>query len=165
MSGPLSPRVIPCRCAAVPLCPPAASAPCPCAPVPLCPCAMGAVALRRHASDPALPLGRKSGGANRDRTDDLLLKPTPRVGMQEGRVGGPWRVCLPCQKDGGANRDRTDDLLHAMQALYQLSYGPISRLKAQQIPPPPCRSNLFYPHSPPLPTLAKGRLGGLPCCR
>ncbi len=87
---------------------------------------MGAVALRQHASDPALPLGRKSGGANRDRTDDLL---------------------------------------HAMQALYQLSYGPISRLKAQQIPPPPCRSNLFYPHSPPLPTLAKGRLGGLPCCR
>src|SRR5664279_6177395 len=26
---------------------------------------------------------------------------------------------------GGANRDRTDDLLHAMQALSQLSYGPI----------------------------------------
>ena len=28
--------------------------------------------------------------------------------------------------DGGARRDRTDDLLHAMQALSQLSYGPIS---------------------------------------
>jgi hypothetical protein len=28
--------------------------------------------------------------------------------------------------DGGANRDRTDDLLHAMQALYQLSYGPLT---------------------------------------
>jgi hypothetical protein len=27
--------------------------------------------------------------------------------------------------NGGANRDRTDDLLHAMQALYQLSYGPL----------------------------------------
>ncbi len=26
--------------------------------------------------------------------------------------------------DGGANRNRTDDLLHAMQTLYQLSYGP-----------------------------------------
>ena len=26
--------------------------------------------------------------------------------------------------DGGADRNRTDDLLHAMQALYQLSYGP-----------------------------------------
>ena len=25
---------------------------------------------------------------------------------------------------GGADRDRTDDLLHAMQALFQLSYGP-----------------------------------------
>ena len=27
---------------------------------------------------------------------------------------------------GGANRDRTDDLLHAMQALSQLSYSPVS---------------------------------------
>jgi hypothetical protein len=27
-------------------------------------------------------------------------------------------------KIGGARRDRTDDLLHAMQALFQLSYGP-----------------------------------------
>ena len=28
-------------------------------------------------------------------------------------------------KIGGARRDRTADLLHAMQALSQLSYGPI----------------------------------------
>ena len=28
--------------------------------------------------------------------------------------------------NGGAKRDRTADLLHAMQALSQLSYGPIS---------------------------------------
>ena len=28
--------------------------------------------------------------------------------------------------NGGARRDRTADLLHAMQALSQLSYGPIS---------------------------------------
>ena len=28
---------------------------------------------------------------------------------------------------GGARRDRTVDLLHAMQALSQLSYSPISR--------------------------------------
>ncbi len=28
---------------------------------------------------------------------------------------------------GGADRDRTDDLLHAMQALFQLSYGPNNR--------------------------------------
>ena len=27
---------------------------------------------------------------------------------------------------GGADRDRTDDLLHAMQALFQLSYGPLT---------------------------------------
>src|ERR1700757_1803842 len=30
-----------------------------------------------------------------------------------------------CEKRGGARRDRTADLLHAMQALSQLSYGPI----------------------------------------
>ena len=29
-------------------------------------------------------------------------------------------------KRGGARRDRTADLLHAMQALSQLSYGPIT---------------------------------------
>ena len=28
---------------------------------------------------------------------------------------------------GGASRDRTGDLLHAMQALSQLSYGPVQR--------------------------------------
>lgn len=28
--------------------------------------------------------------------------------------------------NGGARRDRTADLLHAMQALSQLSYGPVS---------------------------------------
>src|ERR1700757_4751403 len=31
-----------------------------------------------------------------------------------------------CEKAGGARRDRTADLLHAMQALSQLSYGPIN---------------------------------------
>ena len=34
-------------------------------------------------------------------------------------------TCLPGGL-GGANRNRTDDLLHAMQALSQLSYGPIN---------------------------------------
>jgi hypothetical protein len=28
---------------------------------------------------------------------------------------------------GGASRDRTDDLFHAMEALSQLSYGPVSK--------------------------------------
>ena len=32
-------------------------------------------------------------------------------------------------KDGGARRDRTADLLHAMQALSQLSYGPITLVR------------------------------------
>jgi hypothetical protein len=46
-------------------------------------------------------------------------------------------LSLQCQqqfkfeKFGGAKRDRTADLLHAMQALSQLSYGPIpSAVKA-----------------------------------
>ncbi len=30
-------------------------------------------------------------------------------------------------RDGGARRSRTDDILLAKQALYQLSYGPISQ--------------------------------------
>ena len=38
------------------------------------------------------------------------------------------------ESGGGADRDRTDDLLHAMQALFQLSYGPSdsSRTRRQQ---------------------------------
>ncbi len=35
-------------------------------------------------------------------------------------------------KFGGATRDRTADLLHAMQALSQLSYNPISRLSSHR---------------------------------
>ena len=44
-----------------------------------------------------------------------------------------WENPLPCSmtvEDGGARRDRTADLLHAMQALSQLSYGPIDRRRA-----------------------------------
>src|SRR4030095_9062029 len=33
--------------------------------------------------------------------------------------------CEPIVGSGGARRDRTVDLLHAMQALSQLSYGPV----------------------------------------
>ena len=40
------------------------------------------------------------------------------------------------RESGGANRDRTDDLLHAMQALYQLSYGPFLGLRTSNKPPP-----------------------------
>ena len=32
---------------------------------------------------------------------------------------------------GGADRARTDDLLHAMQALFQLSYGPVYQKMGQ----------------------------------
>ncbi len=34
-------------------------------------------------------------------------------------------------RSGGAKRDRTADLLHAMQALSQLSYGPIPENRYQ----------------------------------
>jgi hypothetical protein len=34
---------------------------------------------------------------------------------------------------GGARRDRTADLLHAMQALSQLSYGPVCLWKPERI--------------------------------
>jgi hypothetical protein len=55
---------------------------------------------------------------------------------QRGQVAGIPRACglrgiayrfLNKPEVGGAKRDRTADLLHAMQALSQLSYGPISK--------------------------------------
>jgi hypothetical protein len=36
---------------------------------------------------------------------------------------------------GGASRDRTDDLFHAMEALSQLSYGPIRSRGKLRTPP------------------------------
>ncbi len=39
---------------------------------------------------------------------------SPGAGSRTGRSGGP-------------DRNRTDDLIHAMDALYRLSYGPVSR--------------------------------------
>jgi hypothetical protein len=41
---------------------------------------------------------------------------------------------VPEQGIGGASRDRTDDLFHAMEALSQLSYGPI-RAAGNYAPP------------------------------
>ena len=45
---------------------------------------------------------------------------------------GTWNLVAPPTGlrygVGGARRDRTADLLHAMQALSQLSYGPITKL-------------------------------------
>ena len=42
------------------------------------------------------------------------------IGLAEPKLAKP-------AKAGGARRDRTADLLHAMQALSQLSYGPVTR--------------------------------------
>jgi hypothetical protein len=44
--------------------------------------------------------------------------------FEQSHKGLPSRSCNAA-KAGGAKRDRTADLLHAMQALSQLSYGPI----------------------------------------
>ncbi len=44
--------------------------------------------------------------------------------------------------DGGAKRGRTADLLNAIQALYQLSYGPIrAHGGGGVLPPPPADIN------------------------
>jgi hypothetical protein len=47
------------------------------------------------------------------------------VSQVHARPQGPIRTPVKTGKNGGARRNRTDDLLHAMQALSQLSYGPI----------------------------------------
>jgi hypothetical protein len=49
--------------------------------------------------------------------------------LRAGLTGLPSRSCKAA-KAGGAKRDRTADLLHAMQALSQLSYGPIQVVSA-----------------------------------
>ena len=63
----------------------------------------------------------------------------PRVQPSKGAAAQPSRADPMRQKKkrgpegaaflefGGARRDRTADLLHAMQALSQLSYGPMIR--------------------------------------
>ncbi len=48
--------------------------------------------------------------------------------MQRAPPAGDLRVG-PSSLRNGANRDRTDDLLLAKQALSQLSYGPLLRLR------------------------------------
>jgi hypothetical protein len=44
------------------------------------------------------------------------------IGLAEPKLAEP-------AKAGGARRDRTADLLHAMQALSQLSYGPLTLVR------------------------------------
>ena len=50
-------------------------------------------------------------------------KPPLGIGVAELRPKSPGQT-------GGGDRDRTGYLLHAMQALYQLSYAPESNLRA-----------------------------------
>ena len=71
-----------------------------------------------------------NGGADRDRTHDLLNAYSYKKRRQyiDHIVGcnmpsNQYTKTLP-EKYGGADRDRTDDLLNAIQALSQLSYSP-----------------------------------------
>ena len=100
--------------------------------------------LKAFASEDASGRGTKphgpTQGAKRrrsDRTRTALVHPTPFCSKSiscKARVATHtlWyasaratkQMGLFQQNDGGAERDRTDDLLHAMQALYQLSYSP-----------------------------------------
>src|SRR5204863_8638059 len=68
--------------------------------------------LRRLSSLPARL--RPSGYAGHHASSFGQLVAAPRVARRAKR--------------GGARRDRTADLLHAMQALSQLSYGPLSQI-------------------------------------
>src|SRR5882762_7287653 len=58
--------------------------------------------------------------------------PSPSSPFGLFRAGFALRSCAAAPrvarraKRGGARRDRTADLLHAMQALSQLSYGPLT---------------------------------------
>jgi hypothetical protein len=54
--------------------------------------------------------------------------PSPAIATATETARSAGRFCLGVQdlEDGGARRNRTADLLHAMQALSQLSYGPVS---------------------------------------
>ncbi len=68
--------------------------------------------------------GYKSG----DEAERLLpaLTPLRTLGSQFSPSRVFQEMHRPCRaKIGGAKRDRTADLLHAMQALSQLSYGPV----------------------------------------
>src|SRR3954465_9734394 len=69
----------------------------------------------------ALPPSPKRAAASRLRRDSL------RSLRAIGSLGGLAEPKLAKRaKAGGARRDRTADLLHAMQALSQLSYGPLT---------------------------------------
>jgi hypothetical protein len=48
------------------------------------------------------------------------------MGFYSPRLGFYGLAEPKLAKAGGARRDRTADLLHAMQALSQLSYGPVT---------------------------------------
>ena len=64
------------------------------------------------AAGPPSPFGLRRGSLRSLRYDRLAWLAEPKLAKRA--------------KAGGARRDRTADLLHAMQALSQLSYGPVT---------------------------------------
>src|SRR4051794_35072306 len=70
--------------------------------------------LKSNTVSPASPSAR----LRQEATPGTTLRPSGSV------VAAP-RVARRAKR-GGARRDRTADLLHAMQALSQLSYGPLT---------------------------------------
>src|ERR1700730_18252576 len=84
-----------------------------------------AFAWLRHAS----PEGRTIDGYQ-------TVPPARRRPAGYAGHASPFGFCVAAPrvarraKRGGGRRDRTADLLHAMQALSQLSYGPLDRPRA-----------------------------------
>src|SRR5437899_4176657 len=60
-----------------------------------------------------------------DRAAEARLRPSGFDAAAFATIGLAERKQAQPTKAGGARRDRTADLLHAMQALSQLSYGPL----------------------------------------
>src|SRR5437660_11074621 len=76
--------------------------------------------------------------SNSSRPESTCLGPPSPFGLWRGSLRSLRYEGLPGlaqpklakrAKAGGARRDRTADLLHAMQALSQLSYGPVVSLR------------------------------------
>src|SRR5258708_14994025 len=86
-----------------------------------------------NVSSPSSPKGATPGTTLRPSAITWLRHVKLRTGteqrwMESGDVSGPSSPKRA--KRGGARRDRTADLLHAMQALSQLSYGPLELPRA-----------------------------------
>ncbi len=91
---------------------------------------IGSGRIPQQASKGGSHAVRPIGGVSAAKCSEI--RRVPHLGLQgEARtlvrpIGGVSAANCREIKNGGASRSRTGDLLHAMQALYQLSYGPIA---------------------------------------